>query len=382
MKFKLLLLGLLLLAVPVLAQDNTVSFNGFSFSLPAALATNVNITQFAGDPLTLEQPGGPDVKHVQFNLYSAAPAPESFFDAPVGIRLYQTADFTGYDQPKQVLTQLQTLLAQKPDLAQYAVADTNGQHTLPFLPVMPAAQVIRAQIHYLDTTAVHGISYVTIYRQDVSPFTSGDFFYTFQGLSADGTAYVTVVAHLNTDLFPATDSTNFTDGTQYNTYMAQSLAKLTNATATNFSPALTTLDGLVQTFSFGGAPVVPPPMVPTFTPTPSSMGGLAGTNWTLVSYGSADNPQTVLDGAPITIQFSEGGVTGSTGCNSYHGAFQFDNGAISFTPLATTLKACDQPIMDQEKAFLDAMTTTTNYTLNGNQLTITYKDGVLTFQAS
>lgn len=380
MKLKYLLLGWLLLAIPVLAQASTVSFDGFSFNLSAGLATNVNITQFAGDPPTLDQPGGPDVKHVQFNLYTNAPAPESFFDAPIGIRVYQTADFAGYDLPGKVLSQLQTLLAQKPDLTQYAVADTNGGHTLPFLPIMPAAQVIRAQIHYLETTAVHGISYVTVYRQDVSPFTSGDFFYTFQGLSADDSAYVTVVARLKTSLFPATDGTNFADGTQYNDYMAQSLAKLTGATPDSFMPALTTLDGLVQTFRFGAVPAAPP--APTFTPTPSKLGGLAGTTWTLVSYGSADNPTPVLDGSPITMTFSEGGVSGSTGCNNFHGAFQFNNGAITFTPLATTLKACDQPIMDQEKAFLNAMTSTTNYTISGTQLTIHYQDGVLTFKAA
>ena len=56
----LLMLVLVLGVFTALAQDNstnTVSFNGFSFSVPASVAANVNISQYPGDPPTLGQPG-------------------------------------------------------------------------------------------------------------------------------------------------------------------------------------------------------------------------------------------------------------------------------------------------------------------------------------
>src|SRR5215510_11598793 len=130
MKFKALLVTLILVfcAFPVLAQQptgtlNTVNFNGFSFNFDSTLATNVNISQFAGDPADLEQPGGPEVRHTQFLLYNAATSPESFLDANGAIRVYQTADFAAFPNAQAQLQQLQTLLTDRADLAPFMVAD-------------------------------------------------------------------------------------------------------------------------------------------------------------------------------------------------------------------------------------------------------------------
>ncbi len=44
--------------------------------------------------------------------------------------------------------------------------------------------------------------------------------------------------------------------------------------------------------------------------------------------------------------------------------------------------ACDQPIQDQENAFLAALTTATGYQISGSQLQISYDGGVLNFTAA
>ncbi len=186
-------------------------------------------------------------------LYNAAPAPETFYEGAGGVRVYSTADFAGYDQSQQQLQLLQTLVAQRPDLAQYMTTDqTSNAFNLPFLPVQPAAQVIRARAQYVDTGAFSGVSYVTVYRQDVSPFIGGDFRYVFEGISTDGSTLVSANFPLTTTLFPAEIAPDFNMdnfAATFNDYLQQSVATLNGAAPTDFTPSLTTLDAVVQSFA-------------------------------------------------------------------------------------------------------------------------------------
>jgi hypothetical protein len=233
---------------------NTVTYNGFSFSFDPALAANVNIVAAPGDPADMDMPGGPEVRHTEFILYNGVPAPEAQWDAVGGIRLYYVPDFAGYDFPTQELTQLQTLLADRPDLASYmVVTDNMSENTLPFMPVFPAAQVIRARAQYVDLPTLSGISYITAYRQDAFPFTSHEFWYTFQGLSADGQYYVSAAFKLSTTIFPAEIAADFDYEAFIATiadYMNQSVTQLNAATPDQFTPSLTVLDGIIQSFGF------------------------------------------------------------------------------------------------------------------------------------
>jgi hypothetical protein len=261
MKFKVILILVLVLAsaLPALAQDNgmhTVAFDGFRFSYDSSLATGVNIWQDPGDPPDFEAPGGAQVRSTFFVLYNTLPVPESFYDAAGGIRVYQTADFAGYSFYEERLAQLQSLLAGRPDLAGYMVPnDDVSANELPLLPVFPAGQIIRAQAQYVDTPSVAGIRFVTVYRQDVFPFMGNEFLYTFQGLSLDGTRYVSVIVRLTTGLFPMEVPADF----DYNVfiagidqYFADSIATLNGAAPDAFAPSLTTLDALVQSIGFEG----------------------------------------------------------------------------------------------------------------------------------
>jgi heat shock protein HslJ len=394
-----LAVALLVFPALTLAQDtSTFTYNGFGFSLPSSLATNVNVTQFAGDPTTLDQPGGPQPKYTEFLFYNGTPAPESLFDAVGGVRLFHTSDFNGYEFSARELQGLQTLLAQRPDLGTYMTADTSGNASnLPFVPVMPAAQVIRARAHYVDNGSLSGVAYVTVYRQDVSPFTANEFLYTFQGLSSDGTVYVSAIFKLSASVFPAEIPSDFdmdTFNANFAQYLSDSIGQLNNATADNFTPSLATLDSVIQSFSFGGAAVppnapvtavppvatLPPANAPTEAPTSSdpTLGGLGGVTWTL----TAINDQPALPDRPVTLVFSQTGVSGSAGCNSFNGSFQYDGTNISFSQLVHTLMACEDAVNTQETAFLNALTTATWFELNGTQLQINYDGGVLTFTAA
>jgi hypothetical protein len=241
----------LILAMPLWAQDNTVSFNQYSLTFPPTVASNVAISQFPGDDPALEQPGGPEVKHTEFLLYNGTDALSGSIAG--SIRVYNTADFASYPNNNTEFTNLQTLLAERPDLTPYTVADANSvPNSLPYLPIAPGTQVLRGQVEYLDTPSLQGIRYVTVLRLDVSPFTGSEFIYTFQGISTDGSTYVSAVFPLNTSLFPAEIPSDLDQATfeeQYPSYLEENAATLNSATPDDFTPSLTMLDALIQSFN-------------------------------------------------------------------------------------------------------------------------------------
>jgi heat shock protein HslJ len=115
----------------------------------------------------------------------------------------------------------------------------------------------------------------------------------------------------------------------------------------------------------------------------ANLGGLAGVNWVLSSFGPASAPVAVLPGSSVTAVFTTEGVSGSAGCNSYSGTFQFDNTNITFSPLITTKIACtDNNVMTQETTYLTALQAATSYQITNGQLQITYPDGLLTFNVN
>ncbi|NWG15022.1 MAG: META domain-containing protein [Chloroflexi bacterium] len=93
---------------------------------------------------------------------------------------------------------------------------------------------------------------------------------------------------------------------------------------------------------------------------------LAGTSWQLVSGG----------GATITLEFGEDGrAGGSSGCNTYGANYTADAGSISFSAAVSTLMACAEDAMAQERDYLAALEAATAYKRDGDRLTITYGDG-------
>jgi lysophospholipase L1-like esterase len=249
-KFALLILILTLAAVPALAQQdspNRVSFNGFSFSYDPALGSNVNIGQIPGDPVADAGPGFSDAAKTQFTLYNAGEPMDSLFDTG-GVRVYRMADIAQYDFLQAVADQLEQLLADRPDLAQFVsgVNDTE-MGGLPYMPLMTHGQTLTARAQYIETEAVQGVSYLTVFRADVGPFTNQDFLYTFQGITSDGAYFVTVTMPLLTELFPEPQGFDMAQfQATFETYLTESIATLDAAAPDAFMPALDALDALVQ----------------------------------------------------------------------------------------------------------------------------------------
>jgi putative lipoprotein len=68
------------------------------------------------------------------------------------------------------------------------------------------------------------------------------------------------------------------------------------------------------------------------------------------------NGNAVLDGTSITAVFNpDGSVSGSSGCNTYNGSYVASGNNLSISGVSTTQLACDQPVMDQESAYIAAL---------------------------
>ncbi len=120
------------------------------------------------------------------------------------------------------------------------------------------------------------------------------------------------------------------------------------------------------------------------TPAPTLVPGatLAGTSWTLVEMAGK---APVASPKPITMQFNdEGRVAGSAGCNQYFATYTEDARKLLVGPAMTTRMACLRPgVMEQESAFLKALSSAITFSREGDRLQVNAADGVsLVFQKS
>jgi hypothetical protein len=256
MRTKILFVTLLLalLVVPVLAQEDIpgtrVVLNGFAFEYRSYLGPNVNISWYPGDPIAEPGQGFADAAHTQFTLYEAFPVPESVWDAKAGILVYGIDAIIQYEPLKQEVDQLKTLLNEQPDLKTFESADADS---LPFVPPAMHGQPIRARAHYVETEGFKGISYIiaTPIMDGFEPLLGDYFYYVFQGISTDCNVYISAAFHLYTPLFPAEPPTDFDMATfqaQMPDYLKATIATLNAAKPEDFSPSLTDLDSLIQSF--------------------------------------------------------------------------------------------------------------------------------------
>lgn len=117
---------------------------------------------------------------------------------------------------------------------------------------------------------------------------------------------------------------------------------------------------------------------------PASAESLAAETWVLTSYGSSDQPQAVMENAVISLKYEmiQGRLGGSAGCNRYFGSITIDEDQQTFSigPLGMTRKACAQPIMEQETAFISMLERVTRFaTREGSLLLYTDSGEVLSF---
>jgi heat shock protein HslJ len=106
---------------------------------------------------------------------------------------------------------------------------------------------------------------------------------------------------------------------------------------------------------------------------------LEGTSWDVNAYNNGKGGVvSVIIGTEITADFGEDGrLTGSAGCNNYVAEYKTEGSNITISSaVGTTRMACpEEGVMEQENAFLTALTTADTYKIQGTNMEMRTADG-------
>jgi heat shock protein HslJ len=127
--------------------------------------------------------------------------------------------------------------------------------------------------------------------------------------------------------------------------------------------------GALLTLVAVSAPVTAQSPAPAASP-------LNGSSWGVTAIGETP-------GSGATLVFTDGSAGGSAGCNLFSTSYTADETSLAFGPIATTMMACDEPVMAFEQSYLEALGEVASYAVEGATLTLSDGSGavVLTFAA-
>ena len=112
---------------------------------------------------------------------------------------------------------------------------------------------------------------------------------------------------------------------------------------------------------------------------PGALPGLVGTKWTLTSLDGS----TLIEDTEITLYFEETHLGGAMTCNGYSGGRDSgkytatNDGTLKIPQLAVTVQLCSSPkgIMEQEKAYIEALHNAATYRVIEERLEIADASG-------
>jgi len=138
-----------------------------------------------------------------------------------------------------------------------------------------------------------------------------------------------------------------------------------------------------QDFVSGEANVSSAGLEPVADQPPGGL-SLADETWVLAQYGSPDQPEVMVDGVVISLEYQpvQGRLGGTSGCNQYFGGVTVDEEKQTFSVgvLGMTRRACAQPVMEQETAFIAMLEQVVRYEILDRTLYLYTEGGdVLSF---
>ncbi|MDD1706252.1 MAG: META domain-containing protein [Methanoregulaceae archaeon] len=104
---------------------------------------------------------------------------------------------------------------------------------------------------------------------------------------------------------------------------------------------------------------------------------LTSHSWRLAFYNDGNELAGTGPLTLITLKFAEDGrISGNAGCNDYFGDYRLEGGLISVGELGATEKYCLTPegVMDMEQTYLLLLKNTTRYSIDQDELTLSYYD--------
>lgn len=140
---------------------------------------------------------------------------------------------------------------------------------------------------------------------------------------------------------------------------------------------VTTLVACAQ--ATGASPTPSPTPNPSTPPNGIAPAGLDGRQFlsTRVTLGGA--PYALVPNTRIRISFdTTGGLGANAGCNTIGGSYVIDGNRLMITAAGMTEMGCDQARFDQDDWFNAFLASNPTFALNGNDLTLTNGDTVIT----
>jgi hypothetical protein len=241
--------------------DETFTFDGKSFTYPASLARGItahNIPSFV-DPSGFMYNDIP--AHVRFDFSNPYTQRAPFLEFQPG-----WVPWLAHQNPEnpEIVPQIfifptteyakiGPLAGERIETLKLLLADNalpvNGE--LPVLPTFNSTQDLRAQVFPLTFQGGRGLRFIAHYAQGVNPVLNPVVFYTFQGLTEDGSFYVAAFFPLYVSFLPdqiqVEDWDVFNKG--YQDYMADITSRLEGLDSNDFEPHLETLDALIRSIT-------------------------------------------------------------------------------------------------------------------------------------
>lgn len=241
----------------------TVSYLGATFMFDATTADNV-WAELAPAAASADGPGMPWAapEHIVFTLVRQA-GPQTH--APLGLYLPAEAQIHAFptttlnEEVQPVVESLKELLSAQPSPAEIEAMGPTTEEAMTDLAMLPpnnARQAFRAQVKYLSFAEGRGVRYLTQLSQGPSPINNQELFYTFQGITDDGSTYI--AAYFPVSLAALPDSPQMDEGTfatlleDWQGYLTETVQLLSKRQTNLFTPDLAALDALVGTISVAG----------------------------------------------------------------------------------------------------------------------------------
>ena len=224
-----------------------VTFEGISFSFDPVIAdaaVGENIPQQDNADYGTLGDTYPTHYEVHFSGYALAQA----YHEPT-LYVYPVAEYEAINEwVSGTFDDLRSILENRPDLGE----NMEGLFA-PFLPMWNAGQFFTVKPAYLDFQNGSGIRYLTMFGQAVHPVDNQRLLYTYQGLTADGSYYVSFVLPVAHPLLPYDAAASITDweafSANWGAYLNETKAKLNELPLEQFSPPLHLVDQMVESLA-------------------------------------------------------------------------------------------------------------------------------------
>ena len=97
---------------------------------------------------------------------------------------------------------------------------------------------------------------------------------------------------------------------------------------------------------------------------------LVDTTWVIDGLISGNDVSSVPENSEASITISDGTAAVHTGCNRGNANVEITDDTITFSPMATTMMACEPALMDLESAVTRVLAGEVDYVIDADRMTI------------